>query len=158
MDLIPDTLGGRCGEYIRGRDRMTQIAYQEALPEPNVYFSLFEATGWNDTFRTSSTELKKAIGESWAAVSAYDENQLVGFGRVVSDGVLYAFITDLIVQPSHQGKGIGSEILRRLIDRCQTAGIRQIQLFSAAGKVDFYRKRGFVERPPNAPGMRWIRK
>jgi N-acetylglutamate synthase-like GNAT family acetyltransferase len=63
-------------------------------------------------------------------------------------------IYDLIVIPSYRRRGIGSEILRRLIIKCQEAGIREVQLFSAAGKSAFYQKRKFEERPANAPGMR----
>jgi len=80
--------------------------------------------------------------------------RLVGFGRVVSDGVLYGMIYDMIVEPTHQGRGIGSEILRRLVERCRAAGLRDIQLFSARGKAPFYGKRGFENRPDDAPGMR----
>jgi GNAT superfamily N-acetyltransferase len=63
-------------------------------------------------------------------------------------------IYDMIVLPSHQGKGIGTELLERLINRCKEAGIREIQLFSAIGKAPFYRKRGFAQRAADAPGMR----
>jgi GNAT superfamily N-acetyltransferase len=74
-------------------------------------------------------------------------------GRVVSDGVLYGMIYDLIVRPSHRGCGIGTAILDKLIRRCRDAELREIQLFSAKGKAGFYRNRGFMERPQEAPGM-----
>ena len=63
-------------------------------------------------------------------------------------------IYDLIILPSHQGQGIGSEILSRLVSKCRAAGIRDVQLFSAPGKSTFYAKRGFKARPSDAPGMR----
>lgn len=88
-------------------------------------------------------ELEQAVRGSWLVVSAYSEGKLVGTGRVVSDGVFHALI----------GRGIGRAIMRRLIDRCRAAGIRDVQLFSAKGKAEFYRGLGFMERPAGAPGM-----
>jgi ribosomal protein S18 acetylase RimI-like enzyme len=68
-------------------------------------------------YKAPPDALHQALQQSWYTVSAYDTGRLVGFGRVVSDGVLYAMIYDLIVIPSHQRRGIGSEILRSLVAR-----------------------------------------
>jgi len=72
---------------------------------------------------------------------------------VLSDGVLHALIVDVIVMPEMRGHGIGTEIMRRLVARCQEAGVLQVQLFSARGKRDFYERLGFVVRPDDGPGM-----
>jgi GNAT superfamily N-acetyltransferase len=64
---------------------------------------------------------------------------------------------EMIVLPAYQGQGIGGEILRRLVGKCQQAGIRDIQLFCAHGKRAFYEKRGFFARPDDAPGMQYRR-
>ncbi len=94
---------------------MSSIAYEERQPDPQDYLELFETTGWNRTYQADRAALSRALDGSWYAVSAYDRDQLVGMGRVVSDGVLYAMIYDLIIRPSHQGRGIGSAILGRLV-------------------------------------------
>ena len=130
-----------------------KIQYTEDLPTGEEYKGVFDTTGWNHEYQASADELHRALKQSWYMLCAYHSGRLVGFGRVLSDGVLYAMIYDLIVIPSYQGKGIGSKILRRMIDRCQQARIREVQLFSAAGKFEFYQKRGFVVRPNVAPGM-----
>jgi N-acetylglutamate synthase-like GNAT family acetyltransferase len=131
-----------------------KITYREELPQAAAYSALFETTGWNEYYHASSDELYKALKRSWYMVSAYDTKRLAGCGRVVSDGILYAMIYDLIVMPSHRAQGIGTEILSRLVKKCRTAGIRDVQLFSAPGKSTFYAKRGFKTRPSDAPGMR----
>ena len=134
---------------------MAEIEYHYANTDAQQYLKLFDSTGWNATYKANLSELGKALENSWYVVNAYDAGELVGIGRIVSDGVLYAMIYDLIVMASYQGRGIGTTILSKLIDRCKVAGIRDIQLFSAKGKVRFYSKRGFVERPKDAPGMRF---
>lgn len=134
---------------------MTGIEYRDTKPDAGQYLTLFETTGWNAVYQTDVDGLRKALSNSWYVVCAYQGNDLVGIGRVVSDGVLYAMIYDMIVKLAFQGRGIGSAILARLIGKCTAHGLRDIQLFSAKGKTQFYSQRGFVERPADAPGMRF---
>ncbi len=134
----------------------SKIAYQEQLPAPDAYLKLFETTGWNQGYQADTDALYRAISSSWYILSAYDKNNLVGFGRIISDGVLYALICDMIVNPSYQGTGIGSQILEKLIEKCHREKIRVIWLFSARGKSAFYEKFGFRERPVDAPGMQLL--
>jgi GNAT superfamily N-acetyltransferase len=136
--------------------RDAAIAYREQPPPPSDYCRLFETTGWNKAYQAEADELYEAISSSWYVLSAYDDDDLVGFGRVISDGVLYALVCDLIVKPSYQGQGIGSTLLNKLIARCRTQQIRVVWLFSAKGKSSFYKKFGFAERPSDAPGMQML--
>jgi GNAT superfamily N-acetyltransferase len=128
------------------------IDYRDTCPDPEAYLSLFETTGWNDGYRADSEDLGTALDCSHFVVSAYTEHELVGVGRAVADG-LHAIIYDLIVHPVHQGQGVGSEILRRLVARCRNDRICDIQLFSAHGTAAFYERHGFARRPDDAPGM-----
>ena len=129
------------------------IAYHEQPPPATDYGRLFETTGWNTSYQASSQELHRAISDSWYVLSAYEKDRLVGFGRIISDGVLYALICDLIVNPACQGQGIGSTLLAKLIMHCRARDIRVIWLFAAKGKSAFYKKFGFQKRPLDAPGM-----
>jgi predicted N-acetyltransferase YhbS len=61
------------------------------------------------------------------------------------------------VAPDHQRQSIGGEILDRLVQHCQTAHVRDIQLFCAIGKRAFYERHGFVARADDAPGMQYRR-
>ena len=128
------------------------LRYQTFPPTPQEYFALFETTGWNDEYHLTPLDLANALKESAFLVSVYDEGRLVGFGRAVSDSI-HAMIYDLIVAPDYQHQGIGGEILDRLVKHCQEAHIRDIQLFCARGRRDFYERHGFAVRPDDAPGM-----
>jgi GNAT superfamily N-acetyltransferase len=133
------------------------IDYRSEIPAMDQYWRLFQSTGWNEAYQLSPEELVRALRSSWYVLGAYDGGHLVGFGRLVSDGIAYAMIYELIVQPDYQGQGIGGEILERLVKKCQETGVRDIQLFCAYGKREFYEKRGFVARPEDAPGMQYVR-
>jgi ribosomal protein S18 acetylase RimI-like enzyme len=134
----------------------SEITFRPGPPAAHDYQQLFDTTGWNQQYRATREELYQAITNSWHVLSAYHKDELVGFGRVVSDGILYALICDLIVKPAYQGQGIGSTLLQKLIDRCQLQKIRVIWLFSAKGKSAFYKNFGFLERPADAPGMQLL--
>jgi len=133
------------------------LQYRKETPPIKKYWDLFETTGWNLEYQATPDELARAIANSWYLVAVYDEDRLVGFGRVVSDGVLHAMIYDLIVAPDYQGRGIGTQVLNMLIPQCLEYNIRDIQLFCARGKRHFYEKFGFVARPEEAPGMHYRR-
>ena len=134
------------------------INFRAEMPSQEQFWNLFQTTGWNDTYHLSPQELFRAVSINWFAVSAFDGERLVGFGRVVSDGLLHAMIYEMIVLPVSQGRGIGVQILHILIQRCLEANIRDIQLFCAHGKRGFYEKFGFAARPDDAPGMYYVRK
>ncbi len=134
------------------------IEYRNQMPTREQFSRLFETTGWNSGYQATPEELIKAVANSQFVEAAYDAENLVGFGRVVTDGVLHAMIYDLIVHPSYQGHGIGTQILVTLISNCHEINIRDVQLFCATGKRAFYERRGFQARPEDAPGMQYRQK
>jgi len=131
------------------------IEYRSTAPDRDQIRDLFATTGWNRTFKASPEELIRAVANSQFVIAAYEDEKLVGFGRVVTDGVLHAMIYDMIVHPLFQGQGIGAQILNGLVKICREARIRDIQLFSAIGKRVFYEKNGFEARPVEGPGMQF---
>ncbi len=134
------------------------IEYSNRPPTQDQFSSLFETTGWNREYQATPEELMLAVANSQYVVAAYDDEKLVGFGRIVTDGVLHAMIFDMIVHPSYQRRGIGTQILRSLVTKCREAKIRDIQLFCALGKRSFYERNGFVARPMDGPGMQYRQK
>jgi GNAT superfamily N-acetyltransferase len=46
----------------------------------------------------------------------HGEPHIVGFVNAISDGALYAFVPLLEVLPTHRGRGVGSELVRRLFE------------------------------------------
>jgi GNAT superfamily N-acetyltransferase len=127
--------------------------FRAEAPDIEQFWALFQTTGWNREYQASAEELARALRGSQHMVAAYEGERLVGFGRVVTDGVLHAMVYDLIVDPAWRGQGIGGQILECLVRICREASIRDIQLVCARGKRAFYEKRGFAARPEDAPGM-----
>jgi ribosomal protein S18 acetylase RimI-like enzyme len=87
------------------------------------------------------SRLKTAFSNSLFRCFAYQDGKLVGVGRALADGVDCSYICDVAVLPSHQGTGLGKEIVTRLVNLSQ--GHKKIILYSVPGKEPFYRKFGF---------------
>ncbi len=77
-------------------------------------------------------------------VTAWDEAQLVGIARSVSDFSYATYLSDLAVRRSHQRRGIGRELIRRT----QTEGGQaMVILLSAPQAVEYYPRIGMKPHP-----------
>ncbi len=85
--------------------------------------------------------LRTAYGNSMFVCLAYDDARLVGAGRVVADGCDMAYIGDVALLPSHQGIGIGKQLVGKLLDMAR--GHKKILMYSVPGKEGFYKSFGF---------------
>ena len=61
-------------------------------------------------------ELSNPRMTSFYHIAAYEEDELVGYIDCVSNGVTDAYIQDLMVLPKYQGRGVGSELMKKTID------------------------------------------
>ena len=86
-------------------------------------------------------DLKIAFTNSMFKCFVYDSGALVAVGRALADGRDCSYICDVAVLPSHQGLGIGKEVVSRLVNLSKDH--KKIILYAAAGKEPFYRKLGF---------------
>ena len=73
-------------------------------------------------------------------VLAREHERVVGFVTAISDGVLSAYVPLLEVLPEYQGRGIGSELMRRLLARLDS--LYMVDLCCDAGLEPFYRRLG----------------
>ena len=132
---------------------MNEFTLKEGMPEIEKYMRLYISTGWKQPGYYGLERVQTALSRSWVLVCAYSGGELIGSGRIISDGIIHAFITEVFVLPEWQGRGVGKAIMQYLMERCKDADINKVQLFAAPGKGEFYRKLGFFERGSDSPGM-----
>lgn len=87
-------------------------------------------------------DLRTAFSNSMFKCFVYEDACLVGVGRALADGVDCSYICDVAVLPSHQGTGLGGQIVGHLVEKSR--GHRKIILYALPGKEPFYRKFGFL--------------
>jgi ribosomal protein S18 acetylase RimI-like enzyme len=73
-------------------------------------------------------------------VLARSRDDVVGFVTAVSDGVLSAYIPLLEVRPDHHGRGIGTELMRRMLAKLDS--LYMVDLCCDADLEPFYRRLG----------------
>ena len=105
---------------------------------------LYGAVGWT-AYTRDMPLLLRGYENSLLALAAYEEGELMGIARAVGDGETVVFVQDLLVYPRWQRRGVGTALLRAVIERYP--GVRQIQLTADfGGRTEaFYRSAGFCE-------------
>ena len=117
---------------------MYEVMRQADIP-PRAVQDLREAVGWDRSEGTTA----RVLAQSYAHFSITDASGLVGFLRVVSDGVDDAYLGDLMVHPRLQRKGLGRALITRALEELSADRIRCIQVTFHPGLEPFYRACGF---------------
>ena len=130
-----------------------QIKYIDKTPTADEFNQLTEAVGWG---RRENAVVEEALRYTLYSVCAYDEDKLIGYGRIIGDKTIFLHIHDVMVRPEYQGIGIGTGIMNKLLDKVNeyrrvNPGIR-VYLGASKGKEGFYEKFGFVSRPNESLG------
>ena len=88
-----------------------------------------------------ANDLKTVFDNSMFKCFIYDDNKLIGVGRALADGIDCSYICDVAIHPDYQSKGIGKNIVSKLIELSK--GHNKIILYTYPGKEEFYSKLGF---------------
>jgi ribosomal protein S18 acetylase RimI-like enzyme len=105
---------------------------------------LYKSAGWwKDHY--DSSKINDMIKGSFAFAVAVTKksDEAVGMGRVISDGVSDAYIQDLVVLSEFQDTGIGSKIVKKLLELCISKNIEWIGLIAEPKQSGFYSNIGF---------------
>ena len=109
------------------------------------------------------TLAQKGLEHTAFLIVANSDNEPVGMARVITDYGYQVLIADVIVQPEYQGKGIGTEMMKRVmayINNSVAPGQgKAVTLNAAKGREGFYKQFGFFERPTDKFGAgmtQWI--
>src|SRR5262249_15658466 len=82
------------------------------------------------------------VDEHWKTfIVARDRNAVVGCGGSEAHEVA-ALLRSIVVHPDYRSLGIGRKIVRQLLDRLASRGIREFYLLTTTAQ-EYFRKRGF---------------
>jgi spermidine synthase len=111
---------------------------------------LYKMAGWWKE-SCSSEQISKLVSGSFCFLTAWNENELVGFGRVISDGFNDGYIQDVYVAENFRKQGIAGNIISKLTEYCKEKNINWIALIAAPGSVTLYEKLGFEKMIDHSP-------
>ena len=134
---------------------MICIRSQQSVALEDV-LHLYQAVGWTN-YTNQPQMLEQAMSHSLATYLARDGEEIVGLVRLVGDGFSSVFVQDLIVLPSYQRQGIGSNLMKEALADYKDA--YQIQLVTERTEktLGFYRSLGFETLSTyDCTGMIWV--
>ena len=89
-------------------------------------------------------DLKKCLSNSDVIVSLWVGNEIVGFGRALTDGIYRGVLWDIVIDQNHQGKGFGTLIVKNLLSSKEIKNTKKIYLMTTNKKL-FYSQMDFEE-------------
>ncbi len=108
---------------------------------------LYEAVGWG---AYDEKIVKRALDNTFYSVSVYDEDKIIGFGRLIGDTICFMYIHDVMVLPEYQSKKIGTTIMNKLLEKVDELKMEnpslRVYLGASKNKEKFYKRFGFVNR------------
>lgn len=115
--------------------------------------ALYESVGWT-AYTENPAALRLGFAHSLLTLAAYEGDRLLGLIRTVGDGHTIVFIQDILVHPTAQRKGIGTALVKAVLDRFPL--VRQVELTTdnTAKTLAFYRSLGFS--PMEELGLRGL--
>lgn len=123
------------------------IKLKENVNNVQEFNLLYDLVGWGSYDDEIS---KKALANTYYSVSIYDDETIIGYGRLIGDGICFMYIHDVMVRPDYQNKKIGTMIINKLLDKIKTIEREnpdlRVYLGASKGKEEFYEKFGFTKR------------
>ena len=89
-------------------------------------------------------DLKKCLANSDVITSVWVGNEIVGFGRALTDGVYRGVLWDIVIDNNHQGKGFGTLIVKNLLSSKKIKNTKKLYLMTTNKKL-FYSQFDFKE-------------
>lgn len=132
------------------------IKYIEKTLTVGEFNMLTEAVGWGTR---DNNVVEEALSNTLFSICAYDEDKLIGYGRIIGDKTIFLYIQDIMVIPEYQGKKVGTGIMMELIGKIdeykKINPYIRTYLGASKGKENFYKKFGFMTRceADLGPGM-----
>ena len=123
------------------------ISIKENVKNTEEFNMLYDAIGWG---AYDGKIVQKALDNTFYSVSVYDDEKIVGYGRIIGDSICFLYIQDIMVKPEYQGNKIGTMIMNRLLEKIneikkENPDLR-VYLGASKNKEEFYEKFGFVKR------------
>lgn len=116
------------------------------VPSAEAFKTLRDSAGWGDI---RLGQARQVLANSLHGVTVYDGKTAIGMARVIGDGVINAYIQDVVIAPDYRGQGVGKAVMQALIADMRNSIPEDctIGLMAAAGQDGFYSSFSFIPRP-----------
>jgi GNAT superfamily N-acetyltransferase len=123
------------------RDDGIEIDDDPTRVDPDRTFALVVGQGYWANDRSRET-VAASIGASWS-FGVYDGPSMIGFARVVTDRLTFAWICDVIVDESYRGRGLGHWLMVTATEALSALGVKRM-ILATVDAHEVYRDIGFA--------------
>ena len=81
------------------------IKYIEQTPSAEEFNYLTNSVGWGTR---EKNVIEEALSNTLYSLCVYDNNKLIGYGRIIGDKTIFLYIQDIMVISEYQNKQIGT--------------------------------------------------
>ena len=128
-----------------------EIKIVRTVPADELQALYQDAGWWQEDYETNDDFLRRIPEKSALFAGVFLEKKLIGMGRALSDLCSDAYIQDVVVLSDYQKLGIGSMIVRFLIEELKERGVDWIGLIGEPGTRSFYEHLGFRQMKDYIP-------
>jgi ribosomal protein S18 acetylase RimI-like enzyme len=135
----------------RNMELSDKLVIRHAPPSVEQYLALRAEAGLGP-FSAEGAAI--GLPRSSFAVTLYEDDLLIGMGRVIGDGGCFFQVTDIAVKPAYQGRGLGKIIMREITAFLDTLPDKAYTSLIADGEASqLYAQFGFAPVMPKSQGM-----
>jgi len=127
-----------------------EMRFEKPSAEDYLSLRLRSGMGAKDLERS-----RTAIEHSLFTVSLYEEEVLIGFGRIVGDGGITFVVSDIMVDENYRRRGYADQIMKEIDNYFKQNTFEDSYIFLIANSPAdlLYQKYQFEYLPPNKCGM-----
>ncbi len=120
--------------------RECDVSYRVSPSVTNDELNTLFASAWQ---KHTPTNFIPILNRSLAFVCAYHTARLIGFVNLAWDGGIHAFVLDTTVDPEHQRRGVGRQLVQQATAVAKERGIEWLHVDFEPHLQAFYDECGF---------------
>jgi len=118
------------------------ISTEKSLLDTKKIWNLIKECFWSKNIPIEYVERFTLHSLCFGAYSI-PTNELIGFGRVISDYTTYAYLCDVVIDQNYRRKGVGSLLISSIMNHPELAGLKTWSLRTTEEARKIYENHGF---------------
>jgi ribosomal protein S18 acetylase RimI-like enzyme len=113
---------------------------EETFP---AILAVYESVEWA-AYTNDESKLKRGLKNSHRVWGAYDDDDLIGILRTISDGETIVYLQDILVRPDRQRLGIGTKLMLKFLTEYEDFRQKVLLTDNTEAQRSFYESMGFT--------------
>jgi GNAT superfamily N-acetyltransferase len=113
------------------------------LDPVRVHLLLSSHTYWAAGRTRATQDAAIAASRNYGVYECASRRQ-VAYARVVTDGVTFAWLADVVVDPEHRGRGLARTLIQGVIEDLEPLGLTRVLLKASAEGRSLYEQLGWL--------------